>query len=105
MYRKDIWLDVNPFTRESNRSAYSFAINYRYVDDIAQSEYCERVEHLRWNRFHMANGWVYAEYNKAEKSFRRHNKEHTCLCPYDMLDKWTQAYDLVNVQVGKMLDL
>lgn len=105
VYRKDIWLDVNAFTRESNRSAYSFSINYRYVDDVAESEYCERVEHLRWNRFHMANGWVYAEYNKAEKSFRRHNKEHTCLCPYDMLDKWTQAYDLVNVQVGKMLDL
>lgn len=104
VYRKDIWLDVTPFTRESNRSAYSFAINYRHVDEVAEREYCERVEHLRWNRFHMANGWIYADYGKAEKSFRRHNKEHTCICPYDMLDKWTQAYDLVNVQVGKVLE-
>ena len=104
VYRKDIWLDVTPFTRESNRNAYSFAINYRQVDEVTEGEYCERVEHLRWNRFHMANGWVYAEYGKTEKSFRRHNKEHTCLCPYDMLDKWTQAYDLVNVQVGKVLE-
>ena len=103
VYRKDIWLDVTPFTRESNRSAYSFAINYRNIDEVMQREYCERVEHLRWNRFHIANGWVYAEYGKAEKAFRRHNKEHTCICPYDMLDKWTQAYDLVNVQVGEVL--
>ena len=101
--RKDMWLEVSPFARESNRSAYSFAINYAFVDELAESEYCERVEHLRWNRFHMANGWVYAEYGKTEKAFRRHNKQHTCICPYDMLDKWTQAYDLVNVHVGQVL--
>ena len=101
--RKDIWLDVAPFARESNRSAFSFAINYAFVDEAGQREYCERVEHLRWNRFHMANGWVYAEYDKTEKAFRRHNKQHTCICPYDMLDKWTQAYDLVNVHVGQVL--
>lgn len=101
--RKDIWLDVNAFARESNRGAYSFAINYLHVDETVEREYCERVEHLRWNRFHMANGWVYAEYGKAEKAFRRHNNQHTCICPYDMLDKWTQAYDLVNVQVGKVM--
>ncbi len=103
--RKDLWLNINSFTKESNRSAFSFALNYRYVNEFEEREYCERVEHLRWNRFHMANGWIYAEYGKSEKAFRRHNKEHTCLCPYDMLDEWIQAYDLVNVQVGKMLEL
>ncbi|MBO5866910.1 MAG: hypothetical protein J6Q55_02520, partial [Clostridia bacterium] len=103
VYRKDLWLDVNAFARESNRSAYSFAINYAFVDEVGEREYCERVEHLRWNRFHMANGWIYAEYGKAEKAFRRHNKQHTCICPYDMLDSWTQAYDLVNVHVGQVL--
>ena len=101
--RKDIWLDVNAFARESNRGAYSFSINYLHVDETVEREYCERVEHLRWNRFHIAHGWIYAEYTKAEKAFRRHNKQHTCICPYDMLDKWTQAYDLVNVQVGKVM--
>ncbi len=103
--RKDSWLNINAFTKESNRSAFAFALNYCNVDEIANREYCERLEHLRWNRFHMANGWIYADYGKTEKVFRRHNKEHNCLCPYDMLDEWIQAYDLVNVQVGKILFL
>jgi len=97
------WLDVDTFLKESNRSARSFGVNYKlnsllgYNDD----EYNCRLEHLRWDRFYMAQGWTYSSYPKAEKAFRRANKQHTCLCPFEMLDEYTIKYDRINVSLGK----
>ncbi len=78
------------------------------------------LEHARWNRLHVASGWTYAYYTKEcmdainkehlsatgatlykdykeYRNFRKSIKEHSCICPFDCLDLYTQSYDLVNV--------
>ena len=52
------------------------------------------IEHQRWMRFHIADGWVYS---------RRRNdrmREHPCLLPVAYIPQETLCYDLFNVFVG-----
>jgi len=100
---RDIWLKLDTFKKASNRSAMRFGINF-FLSNAEDNEYFRRTEHLRWNRFHMANGWVFADYEKAEKNFRRHNKEHTCLKPFELLDEGTKLYDGINVKLSIVLN-
>lgn len=98
---KDEWLTLDAYARESNRSADEFGINYYIGYRLGyKEEFLTKLEHLRWNRFYMANGWVYADYGGEDKLFRRQNKEHTCLCPYVMLNDDVKIYDKINVLLG-----
>ncbi|MCR5348496.1 MAG: hypothetical protein K6E59_02665 [Bacilli bacterium] len=56
-----------------------------------------RVEHQRWMRFHLADGWLYSP--KRDDGLRR----HYCLLPAGFIDKGTLAYDLFNVFLGVSL--
>lgn len=104
------WLETTPFKQLSNREANRFSNNFymwtnkefdctcRYEDKDFNM-----MEHLRWMRFHMSNGWIYAKYNKTQRKQMplRENKVHNCLCPYFMLDDETQENDAINVDIGK----
>lgn len=99
---KDEWLRMSAFLRESNRSAESFGINFYFGKLLGDSEdLMVKLEHLRWNRFYMANGWIYADYTEEEKDSRRLNKEHTSLCPPEMLSPDVIKYDIINVALGE----
>ena len=52
------------------------------------------IEHERWNRFHIANGWMF-EKNRSDES-----KEHNCICALDMLTLSVKVYDLTNVLIN-----
>ncbi len=115
------WLKVSCFAKESNRAACDFGFHYYLMKDKnLPEEYFSRIEHERWNRFHIANGWIFADYNyyvekegktqeqiqkeKAvatkNKNFRRRCKQHQCLCPFDMLEPAVIKFDYANVQIG-----
>lgn len=102
------WLGLSMFKKESNAVASRFGAYFHEIltnKPITASllKKLTRWEHERWNRFHVANGWTYADYNSAdetEKENRRRNKEHNYLCPFDMLSKDVQKNDLVNVALA-----
>ncbi len=99
---KDAWRKETPFKKQSNRCVRRYALNYYAFEgkeERSPAEY-QALEHLRWNRFHIANGWVYAEYPAEEKSYRKLNREHNCLCPFGMVDETTKEYDKYNVEIG-----
>ena len=57
-------------------------------------EHVAEVEHDRWTRFHLSDGWVNAP--KKEKG----RKQHTCITSYEDLKKdnaYTIVYDVMNV--------
>lgn len=97
------WYELSLFTRQSNISSYDFGAFFRQYlqekggwnnissDDVLQ---LADIEHTRWDRFHIAQGWVYSK-NKSVPS-----KEHNCLVPFDSLYKEKPGvllYDLGNV--------
>ncbi len=100
------WYEISMFLKESNDAAGRFGPYFSHYfserkklpgDDFSL---LAELEHNRWNRFHIANGWTYAYYHGYEKKNRRSNKEHTCLCPYASLDYDTRCYDLINVAMS-----
>lgn len=121
------WLGLDQFKRLSNRSARQFAIFYYKFKEskggapltARDYDFLQRVEHERWNRFHICNGWVYADYGASpkftaalktaelgEKTVRRSVKQHNCLCPYDeMLNDTTKKYDKCNVDLGMVEEI
>jgi hypothetical protein len=48
------------------------------------------IEHERWDRFHIANGWIFKE--KKYKPYRQHD----CIVPTEKLKDEFGKYDLVN---------
>ena len=57
-------------------------------------EHAAEVEHDRWTRFHLSDGWVNAP--KKEKG----RKQHTCITSYEDLkidNAYTIVYDVMNV--------
>ncbi len=98
------WLEVPIFDKQSNYAANRFSA---YLAREMRGEVTgetlarlARLEHVRWCRFYMSCGWTYAKYGKEEKKARRRIREHQYLCPFSMLDKDTQANDLVNVTLA-----
>ncbi len=106
LYEK--WWGLEQFKRQSNRSAQDFAENYyEYKKELkgelsdADITFLGRLEHERWNRYHISHGWIYGDFAKPDKLARRGMRHHECLCPYDvMLDDGTKEYDLFNVRLG-----
>lgn len=109
----DGWLLKTPFVKLSNKSSHAYSVNYyeKYrlsggnVAPEDKALMC-RVEHERWNRFHISHGWVYAPYERSEKGVRRAMRQHDCLCPYDkVLEESTKKYDEINVELGFIEDM
>lgn len=103
-YKLDLWL------KESNAMVVkSAAIYYQLLkrflrlqspeEDLTEKELVEvyaklsALEHQRWNRFHMANGWIYN--GKLEK--QELISQHNCIIPYAYVDLSTVIYDLSNI--------
>lgn len=59
---------------------------YRSLDEESL-DFCRRIEHERWMRFHLMNNWQYAE--KRDNSKRL----HPLIRPYDELDYTDQRKD------------
>ena len=115
------WKDVPLVERESNRSALLF----KNVMAAMKSFYCTSVysyselrllvelEHDRWNRSYIANGWTYnqkmpkKQADESDEAFKKRRKkakndgkdryEHDCLLPYSMLEEKYTDYDIANV--------
>ena len=100
------WLTRSNFKKLSNNEIYYFSPYYEYLGAIEQSvcmkgEYSAdktllacAVEHERWVRFHIVNGWIF---NKNRSDLQ---KEHNNICPFNMLNVSVIAYDLVNVAIS-----
>lgn len=98
------WFNCNMFERQSNTASSDFAefFNQYYKkkgNKLSAADFLllSAIEHTRWNRFHISNGWIYA--NETNKPI----KEHKCIIPFDML-YYTRAYSIMydagNVVVG-----
>ncbi len=113
---EDNWFDLDEFTKESNRSA---AMNIRTklrllgldmaeaedsdkqpvrLEEYLQGKRLENLakqEHLRWNAFHFASGWVTWELSEttgAKKAKDSVNKRHACLVPWERLADVTRRF-------------
>lgn len=104
------WLSVKMIDKESNayanRFAPYFAARLKDKSELSAKDFINlaRLEHERWNRFYMSQGWTFVfldnEKDKARKPYKRTIKEHNCLCPFDMLKPDVQVNDLVNVALA-----
>ncbi len=58
------------------------------IKDTARNNIAQ-LEHLRWNAFHLANGWTKMPKNEITKSVRKDEKRkmHACITGYDELIK------------------
>lgn len=105
--------DVTLFGEASNRAASRFGVYLAHLfkqEGIGgELERFSRMEHCRWNRFHIANGWTFAPYKSfapsghvdaGDKMRRRRVRTHDMLCPYDMVPEGAKIYDFVNVALG-----
>ncbi len=101
------WIEQTLFIKKSNRYAHLFAnYHYSYIKDCVKNTgklsgeellKLAKIEHVRWNRFHMANGWVFKDYEKIDKKECRRKHEHDALCPFEMLVY--KNSDIVNIAV------
>ncbi len=104
------WLKKNDFKKQSNYAVEIFSTYYQKAlknilkeakeknkaNSISSDIICQllAIEHERWNRFHIANGWIF-EKNRSDES-----KEHNCICALDMLTLSVKVYDLTNVLIN-----
>ena len=104
------WLKKNDFKKQSNYAVELFSTYYQMAldkilkstkENTASSKVSSKIinqllaiEHERWNRFHIANGWIF-EKNRSDES-----KEHNCICALDMLTLSIKVYDLTNVLIN-----
>ena len=109
-YRKK-WFEVPLFLKASSRAAADYRHNFlpQLENDNALNGYLlarlAQIEHIRWNRFMISNGWTYTRYAEfsdktqkdREKKRRQKRKEHNCILASNMLSSGIQTYDLVNV--------
>ena len=97
---RQAWQKLDLYSMESNNAVTLFektSAEKRRVfgdgrGDTAESfDYLGRIEHERWNRFHIANGFIY----NATKN--RERKHHNCIVGYDELRTGSKEYDFANV--------
>ena len=104
------WLMRNDFKKQSNYAIELFSTYYnkalkKIIKSLKQQDgetkvssliICQllAIEHERWNRFHIANGWTFESCRVDE------SKQHNCICALDMLKLSVQVYDLSNVLIN-----
>ena len=98
------WVLMDAFKKQSNYAINEFSTYYKAVYNIAKTlENGEKelyykkmmqllyIEHERWVRFHIQNGWFFNP-QRCDQI-----KEHDCICAFDMLTVSSVIYDLINV--------
>lgn len=109
-----LWLSTSSFDKESNDNANRFGEYFRIRFDLLRKKSMSitkkellnlsMIEHERWNRVHISHGWVYADYDKGDKVYRKSIKEHNCLYKYESLSLVDKRYDIVNVMLAYPYD-
>lgn len=117
----DNWGSLDSFTKESNRSAASNIVTKLRLLGLGMREKTKpeegkkqdtvnlndflvgerldnlaRQEHLRWNAFHYASGWMgwpLSETGDAKKAKDIKNKRHACLVSWDGLEEVTRHFN------------
>ena len=101
------WLTLDIWRKQSNGAAkrlkpayecYIKAGNKLTGDNIYK---LAAIEHERWCRFYIMNGWGYKKYTNEEKNFYQSNNYHRCICPMQDLSVDTMLYDLGNIILSK----
>ena len=101
---------VDCFKQESNRMVSDFVFNNYFAIQknkeakdwsLENDTDLSQLEHIRWNRFHINNGWTFFPYVQEEKARKEEIKEHRYLCPFDELGDGTKAYDKVNIYISQ----
>ena len=96
----ELWASCSMMDRESNYGARRFADFFAEVLAKADKKSgkllvrLSETEHVRWCRLHMSYGWTFA----CDKLKRI--KEHSLLCPSEMLTLPIRANDTINVLLG-----
>ena len=89
-YALDLW------KKESNKSVVAFKKMYMAFYEVALRdtvEYAKRVfavEHDRWTRLYISDGWVYRSKKNED------NKQHACLKDVRHIELTTLIYDFLN---------
>lgn len=101
---------VDCFKQESNRMVSDFVFNNYFAIQknkdaggwsLESDTDLSQLEHIRWNRFHINNGWTFFPYGQDEKARKEEIKEHRYLCPFAELGGGTKAYDKVNIYISQ----
>ncbi len=101
---------VDCFKQESNRMVSDFVFNNYFAIQknkkakdwsLENDTDLSQLEHIRWNRFHINNGWTFFPYGQDEKARKEEIKEHRYLCPFAKLEDGTKAYDKVNIYISQ----
>lgn len=101
------WFKLSLFLRQSNLSSYDFGEFFRQYYKFKGSDWgnfnsadilkMTDIEHTRWDRFHIAQGWNYCSTKAKDR------KEHNCIVPFSTLYSENPSmllYDLGNVVVA-----
>lgn len=99
-YALDLW------KKESNKSVVAFKKMYMAFYEVALRdtvEYAKRVfavEHDRWTRLYISDGWVYRSKKNED------NKQHACLKDVRHIELTTLIYDFLNAiwAVSEIID-
>ncbi len=92
--------EIRKMNKNGNEKEYDRFKNSNY---IRNTDILMRLEHLRWNAFHITNGWrslginelkQRAEKVKFEDKNRKDNdsKQHACIIEWDDLDELAELY-------------
>ena len=101
---------VDCFKQESNRMVSDFVFNNYFAIQknkkaggwsLESDTDLSQLEHIRWNRFHINNGWTFFPYDSQAKARKEEIKEHRYLCPFAKLEDGTKAYDKVNIYISQ----
>ncbi len=99
------WLNIGIFVKESNKAAALFKPYFRArLNDVNGTMgrtivTLANLEHVRWDRFHMANGWIYGNYNKEQTALYKRLKRHNCLIPFEALGEY-KRYDITSIAIS-----
>ncbi len=103
----DEWLNLDIWRKQSNGAAKrlkpAYECYYKAGNDYTGENiaFLAYIEHERWCRYYIMNGWGYYNYEKRDKEFYQRNRYHRCLCPASALSVDTLLYDLGNLLLAK----
>lgn len=106
--REKAWCECSELNKVSNRQVLFFSETMKAIYQhphkdlptglISELMYYANVEHIRWTRFFIANGYIYkASNDKNTIKYYKANKVHNCLCGLDDVDYPTNLFDIINV--------
>lgn len=109
-YSKEVataeWLKLDVWRKQSTSAANRFSENYKTflsLDQLSGKNLYRlaSIEHERWCRFYVMDGWSYGDYSSNDKAYYQANRYHKCICPMEMLDLSVVIYDVGNVLIAK----